>query len=377
MREKKKHTGISQYHGSIADAVVNRKNQIRSKGAREKACPGSGCPANDFLKERFVDIPLEFDLDVDIDRRIDKEKSIDNVFSSIRRYLSLLGVDMKTKPTGRFTYDINLALIELDENITERGVYSNLELNGDILSVHIVRSYKVFDLSFVFLPISSVKRMPSPLADVFVDFVGFYARTQGICLPIEHNYFYFHICEENEGFFDDYEYTKYSDSAKEARKSYRDGEYSQWFSRIASSMKSDKEILELLRALKSSCSRKDLELISCMEDGVSILSSGCITSFNYNPDMNDCDVLNGCYDYEPFDISQNYAICWDFNDPVTQIIEEYINCLIREVCCYGVTESVILSPETSSVFVKNPFPEMFEKWFMKFLNLLEEYGTDK
>lgn len=377
MREKKKHTGISQYHGSIADAVVNRKNQIRSKGAREKACPGSGCPANDFLKERFVDIPLEFDLDVDIDRRIDKEKSIDNVFSSIRRYLSLLGVDMKTKPTGRFTYDINLALIELDENITERGVYSNLELNGDILSVHIVRSYKVFDLSFVFLPISSVKRMPSPLADVFVDFVGFYARTQGICLPIEHNYFYFHICEENEGFFDDYEYTKYSDSAKEARKSYRDGEYSQWFSRIASSMKSDKEILELLRALKSSCSGKDLELISCMEDGVSVLSSGCITSFNYNPDMNDCDVLNGCYDYEPFDISRNYAICWDFNDPVTQIIEEYINRLIREVCCYGVTESVILSPETSSVFVKNPFPEMFEKWFMKFLNLLEEYGTDK
>ncbi|WP_394287264.1 hypothetical protein [Bacteroides pyogenes] len=377
MREKKKHTGISQYHGSIADAVVNRKNQIRSKGAREKACPGSGCPANDFLKERFVDIPLEFDLDVDIDRRIDKEKSIDNVFSSIRRYLSLLGVDMKTKPTGRFTYDINLALIELDENITERGVYSNLELNGDILSVHIVRSYKVFDLSFVFLPISSVKRMPSPLADVFVDFVGFYARTQGICLPIEHNDFYFHICEENEEFFDNYEDLEYSDSAKEARKSYRDGEYSQWFSRIASSMKSDKEILESLRALKSSCTRKDLELISCMEDGVSILSSGCITSFNYNPDMNDCDVLNGCYDYPPFDINRNYAICWDFNDPVTQIIEEYINCLIREVCCYGVTESVILSPETSSVFVKNPFPEMFEKWFMKFLNLLEEYGTDK
>ena len=377
MQEVREYTGVSQGDRASTCSIVNRENQIRSKGAREKACPGSGCPANDFLKERFVDIPLEFDLDVDIDRQIDKEKSIDNVFSSIRQYLSLLGVDMKTKPTGKFAYDINLALVELDENITETGVYSNLELNGDILSVHIVRYYKVFDLSFVFLPISSVKRMSSPLADVFVDFVGFYARSQGICLPMEHEDFYYHICEEHKEFFDDYEDSEYSESAKEVRKSYRDGEYSQWFSRIASSMKSDKEILESLRALKSSCSGKDLELISFMEDGVSILSSGCITSFNYNPDMNDCDVLNGCYDYEPFDISRNYAICWDLNDHVTQMIGEYINCLIREVCCYGVTESVVLSPATSSVFVKSPFPEMFEKWFIKFLNLLEEYGTDK
>lgn len=138
MQEVREYTGVSQGDRASTCSIVNRENQIRSKGAREKACPGSGCPANDFLKERFVDIPLEFDLDVDIDRQIDKEKSIDNVFSSIRQYLSLLGVDMKTKPTGRFTYDINLALVELDENITETGVYSNLELNGDILSVHIV-----------------------------------------------------------------------------------------------------------------------------------------------------------------------------------------------------------------------------------------------
>lgn len=388
MQEVQKHRSFSP-GVSPCITVRHRFNSKRKKGAPKAAHPKFQESGNDFLKEYICHMPSKFQEELPVE--LDEEMTMQSMYRVMYNYLSLLGTSLRYQMTGNFRNDISSMYSEFithlpkdtyaDMNLTEESGYYSLNL-------YLYHYPNVFRDELVFFPIGKVERMPELLGALFLDFVGYYYKTQCVQVPEESHYFNWVLNERAEEAsecanstqckMDDEERARAKELADCAANYLQDGQYYPSFERIINYIPNKEDLLARLNTTEKTAFGDDLELIEHLVKGVEICSKGCITKYDYI-EGNDDKILLDIYqeEFEPVEMNETFVIVWNEMDEVVNESMEYMNEMIREAGCSGVCQYSLLTEETNTLFEKSSFPIEFSLWFNEMIKLLDGYGTDK
>lgn len=189
MQEVQKYRRIS----SNVSPSINGRQCFRSKrkqGAPQTAHPEFQESRNDFLKERIPSLPSKDQEELPIE--LDEEISMQFMYDTMSNYLGLLKKKFEYQLTGNFRIDICSLYSEFISYL-QKETYADINLANEwdenSLELYLYHYPNAFRDEFVFLPISIVEKMPEYLGTLFLDFVGFYYKTQQVSIPEENDYF--------------------------------------------------------------------------------------------------------------------------------------------------------------------------------------------
>lgn len=388
MQEVQKHRSISP---GVSPCIVERRrfNPKRKKGAPQAAHPKFQESGNDFLKEYFFHLPSKHQEELPVE--LDEEKTIQGMYKVMSNYLGLMGTGFKYQLTGTFRNDISSLYSEFITHLPIQ-TYADMNLSEDSgyydLNLFLYHYPNVFRDELVFFPIGKAEKMPLALSTLFVDFVGYYYKSQCVQVPEESHYFSWVLNERAEEAgecasspqckMDDEERTRCKELADCAANYLCNGRYYPYFERIINHIPNKEDLLVRLNIAAGIFAGEDLKLVECLIKGVEVCSKGCITKYDYM-EGNDDKILLDVYldEFEPVEMQETFVIVWNEMDEVVNEAMDYMNEMIREAGCSGVCQYLLLTEETNALFEKSLFPVELSVWFNEMIKILNEYGTNK
>ncbi|WP_294591581.1 hypothetical protein [uncultured Bacteroides sp.] len=388
MQEVQKHRSISP---GVSPCIVERQrfNSKRKKGAPQAAHPKFQESGNDFLKEYISHIPSKNEEDLPVE--LDEELTLQSMYKVMSNYLGLMGTGFRYQLTGNFRNDISSLYSEFITHLPIQ-TYADMNLTEDYgyygLNLYLYHYPKVLRDELVFFPIGKVELMPKDIGTLFIDFVGFYYKTQCVLVPEESHYFSWVLNERAEEAeecanstqcqMSEEERTAGRELAKCAVNYQYGGSYYPYYDCIINYVPQKEDLSARLRSAAKTSVRENQRLVECLIEGVEICSKGCITKYDYIEGNDDNIFLDVYLDqFEPVEMRETFVIVWDQDDEVVNESMEYINEMIREAGCSGVCQYQLLTEETNALFEKSSFPVEFSLWFSKMIKVLDEYGTNK
>ncbi len=383
---------INRRISSNADSgIIGRysSNSVRKRRTRQKACPVFPESGNDFLKECIHSLPSKDQEELPIE--LDEEESMQLMYDAMTNYLGLLGKKFEYQLTGNFRIDICSLYAEFT-GCLQKETYADMNLvnewDNNYLELCLYHYPNVFCDEFVFLPISIVERLTEPLATLFLDFVGFYYKTQHVSVPEENDYFSYVIDFEAEeaGETADDPHCELSDEERSEYKKFAEcaldyqngGRYYPYFEHIINYVPDKDTLMEHFEKAKHLYDGNSLELIKCLIEGVELCAEDCIMRYNYVEGKADKILLDIYQDeIEPVELDALFLIIWDEMDPVVNHAMDYINSMISEGGAIGVCQYLKLTKETDTIFKQSTFPVELNKWFSELIEIINTYGTDK
>lgn len=364
-------------------------NPVRKRGTRQEARPIFPESGNDFLKEHIHSLPSKDQEELPIE--LDEEVSMQLMYDAMSNYLGLLGKKFEYQLIGNFRIDICSLYTEFT-GCLQKETYADINLvnewGNNYLELCLYHYPNAFRDEFVFLPISIVERLTEPLATLFLDFVGFYYKTQHVSVPEENDYFSYVIDFEAEEVretaddphceLSDEERSEYKKFAECALNYQNGGRYYPYFEHIINYVPDKDALIERMVKAKRHYGGDSLKLIECLIDGVEVCSKDCIMRYNYVEGKAD-KILLDIYqeDIEPVELDAVFLIIWDEIDPVVYRAMDYINSMISEGGAVGVCQYLKLTKETDTIFQQSTFPVELNKWFSELIEIINTYGTDK
>lgn len=388
MQEVQKYRRIS----SNVSPSINGRQCFRSKrkqGAPQTAHPEFQESRNDFLKERIPSLPSKDQEELPIE--LDEEISMQFMYDTMSNYLGLLKKKFEYQLTGNFRIDICSLYSEFISYL-QKETYADINLANEwdenSLELYLYHYPNAFRDEFVFLPISIVEKMPEYLGTLFLDFVGFYYKTQQVSIPEENDYFSYVIDFEAEEAgetandshceLSDEERSEYKEFAECALNYQNGGRYYPYFEHIINYVPDKNALMEHLKKAKYLHDGNNLKLIECLIKGVELCSKDCIMRYNYVEGKDDKILLDIYQDeIEPVELDALFLIIWDEMDPVVNHAMDYINSMISEGGSSGVCQHLKLTKETDTIFKQSMFPVELNKWFSELIGIINTYGTDK
>lgn len=376
---------------SVSPGITGRRrfNSKRKKGANQAAHTDFQESGNDFLKEYISHLPSKNEEDLPVE--LDEELTLQSMYKVMSNYLGLMGTGFRYQLTGNFRYDISSLYSEFITHLPIQ-TYADMNLTEDYgyysLNLYLYHYPNVLRDELVFFPIGKVELMPKDIGALFIDFVGFYYKTQCVLVPEESHYFSWVLNERAEEAEECANSTK-CQMSEEERTAGRElakcavnyqygGSYYPYYDCIINYVPQKEDLSALLRSAAKTSTGENQRLVECLIEGVEVCSKGCITKYDYI-EGNDDNILLDVYldQFEPVEMRETFVIVWDHADEVVNESMEYMNEMIREAGCSGVCQYQLLTEETNTIFEKSSFPVELSLWFSKMIKVLDEYGTNK
>jgi hypothetical protein len=347
-------------------------NRARSKRASKAALSSWSDLGPGILNYEFPAIISETNRDSlfsEID--VDGEKSCKQLYDSALNYMHLLGNESIIPLTGNKYEDIIIIYNAL-KSALPGGQKLNIDDYKKELSFEIYDECEGFPEVFTFLPVNAVQRMSTSMADLFLEFVKFYASSQGILGHSDHGDIDYileeYIPQELEGW-------KEEGHDKDGRanfEKYLSGYIPELFKAIESISTTSEILLQKCLDIRSSVTGTDLILLDVIIEGIPLLDSDSITRYSYSDNFDDEQEYD-CDEVTPVEFDRTFAIIWDSKDWFCDCLEEWINNDINEFGCQGATSWNIILPETTKLFTLSEYPVKFYEWYCKLYETLELY----
>lgn len=314
---------------------------------------------NSFLKTIFQPIPaylagcgLSFTLD-----QIQKLRSNTPAYivATANNYLKLMGIEKLLQSTGNLDKDCVSVHNTLSKALPLNQSLS-FEFYQNQFSICITQSYwsEFPDWELFYLPISGVEEMCPKTANLFKQFISYYAQSQHISFPADHNYFASIL---NDEFVSD------DDNVLiEEVELYTNGKAGQTFQEIQE-LHISPDALKAAILANIESSESDKELLNLMIEGIDLLRTDSM--FNYSRQYETEDYYG--------EFINLFAIVWKIDEVVNYAVE-YANSDLQELPIFPMAECFRgLTPTDKELFQKSTFPVDFSEWWYKFNEILSNY----
>lgn len=279
------------------------------------------------------------------------------IIATANNYLKLRGINKCLKSTGNLDEDCVSVYSTLAEILPDVQDLS-FEFYKSQYSICITHSFwgDFTNGEVFFLPIGGIEKMSPPIADLFKQFISYYAKSQEIYFPAEQSYFS-PVINDVSMLDEDNEY----ESEIEL---YTNGIAGQTFKQIQE-LQVNPDALKIAIYTCIDSSQSDRELLNLMIEGVNLLRTDSICNYSRQYDTDDyyCD------------FSSLFAIVWAADFLVESATHAAKSDMWESEFFPIPTYFQSLTPTDKELpKKKKTYPVDFSNWYSKFNNKLSDYA---
>ena len=353
----------STYRRNPKSRSKSISNQPRCAKHRPKGTPAIPCARNAFLKTVFQPIPaylagcgIQFSTE-EIKGLTDKTPTY--IVESANNCLQKLGSSIRLQSTSNLDHDCFIVQKALSEKLSE-GQAVKFGFQKGKFSLSIKHTYwedfPQYDLFY--LSIGKLEKMCSVTADLFKQFVSYYAKSQNICYATDYGYYVYKLEYLEQYYYDD---DVSMNEYEEACKVYEDeGVAFKTFAELKKMSVSSVELRSAIQAAYKDTSNVDDELMTLMLQGIDLFETDSIANYS--------TFVEGDI---PF--IHLFAIMWK-EDVLMEDAIENLNVRIEDSNEFPMPKYLqFVTPDSLEPLFKTQFPVEFAKWWNKFYHLLKYY----